>query len=350
MTAQQAAAAAYYAQRPSPNRHAKQRGPQHSFGARVVRTAIVAVLVAGVGSAARFGWDAYQDRSTDTSEFAETTQTFLPPLGSPLPTGDPLLPVGGYIDFRFAIDNSATGQATTGRVRESMTSTHHVYDLSFRDTATDPADEIVYDIRGERVVAQVRGSAEWFDVPDESVKEELEELVSFSNVVLTMHDLVPIEMHPFVSVLAETDEELQIVPLSPAPPPPPAIDTSDELVVVPATTIPVVTTFTASPGSSDVTRPPGPVPVRHYQLQIDAPAFAAAEPAAYSDWVRLDFISGTTDTFDIWIDDLGIVRQFEGPDQGWNFSYTLNDVAYGIPGFQTNVVIVTPQFRVLEEP
>jgi hypothetical protein len=348
MTPQQLASVWATQSAANPRSSTTKRGQQHSFGARVVRTMFVATLVAGVGAGSRFGWNAYQERSDEAAEpaVAPIKPSFLPAIGAPLSTAEPVLPVGGFVDATFRSSDPTVGQTTELHVRAGVRTDNVV----IKSTLQGPeAGSAQIDVRNGRVLVRPGEDPTWYEAPaDADVRSTVRDSTEWVEVIFTMHDFVPIESHPFVRVVSETDEQLPVIPLDPPSTPTAAAQQLPEDSPSTSEVLPP-TVLALPPGSSNVARPSGPVSVRHYRLEIDATGFAAAEPDAYSTWVQNDYIEGTSGVISVnlWVDGLGIVRQLERTDlSGESFTYTLYDVADGLPNFQTESIAVT---RVLGE-
>lgn len=330
---------------------------QRSLPARVVRTGFIALLVAGLGVGARFGYDYYENGRTDaeTSDAASATARFLPPVGGDLPTREMSAPSGQFVDMTMAFVSTqdAGGEATTAgdtasytnRIRYSLDGTR------FTENFEDAEGAYELDVRNGNVMIRPGGQNSWIDRSGtEEAAEVLDRTVPLHGLVPMFHDAVPAEAVPYVTVVSETVEQLAIVPLgSPieetAEPPASQDGDAPSLVEIqtgaplaePGNPLTVADALPAAPP-----RPAGPVPVRHYTLMLDEVGFAAAAPHVHALWangVGDDLVDGGQ--LDVWVDELGVIRQFRTQTAGGTFTFTLNDVADALPGFQNDSLIAS---------
>ncbi len=327
-------------QRATATRVKARQIPQHSIGARIVRTGFAALLVAGIGVGARFGYDYYEHgRPGQSAETGAESATggFLPPVGGGLPIAEPATVSGKYIDATIVATSADQTVTETSRLRYSLQSSNLTLDF------TGAAEGYLLDVRDGKVHVRPDGQGNWVDVTgDANFSAIPASFGRFIGFVPVFHDMVPVEAIPFVTVTSEAEEQLNVIPLD--PPVAPEVEEAADVAVagnvdpqlqdVVDRTAPVTT---AAPAA----RPSGPVSVRHYTLSIDESAFAAAEPLVHANW-SADGYPGDTN-IDIWVDDLGVVRQFRDVNEwGDTVTVTFSDVAADLPNFQTESIVSTP--------
>ena len=320
----QAAALAQSGAAPGPAR----RVPRFSLAQRIGRTMIAAVLVAGLGAGARFGWQAYQDRQ-DESSASESSASFLPPIGDPLPTGPVVVPAGGFTDASVEITDEAGVVTSTMRIQSSLVTQNSSVQGYLLDAETGSGVDYESQIRGDAVYFRETGAADWADISAEAAENGLiDEVRSLGTSVYTFDDVVPSEAIPFVTVSSESDEQLAVAPLATTS----ATTAGTEPGSVNETAADggVAGTSEAVPDGSS--RPSGPITVRHYRLAFDVEAFASAEPFAQAQW-WFEFFTDDS-TIDVWVDDAGVVRQLRMTVGAETIVVTLHDVVDALPGFQ----------------
>lgn len=329
---------------------AARRVGKRSTGQQIRRVVLAAILVGGLGAGARFGFDEYERRQAESdTAAAQEASTFLPAIGSGLPTAAAERPSGRYMHVVVDVENATDSVTTT--IRRDLSSGA----ITIDETGTDDGEPFAYmiDVRGDTIAARPDSSSPWVAVTDDPLfAESVAESRQIAAGAIVFGDIVPPEMVPYVRVLSETDEVLPVVPLDVA------VDTALEndddaddggristsgnsdgmLDDVIDNVVPDDPASTSTrPG---VVRPAGPTTVRHYEIQLDTDGFSEQFPFMYADaffGVRFE------ETIGLWVDDLGIVRQIElGGDSDASIVFTYHDIAPALPGFQDVGIVPVP--------
>ncbi|WP_162142072.1 hypothetical protein [Ilumatobacter coccineus] len=329
---------------------AARRVGKRSTGQQIRRVVLAAILVGGLGAGARFGFDEYERRQAESdTAAAQEASTFLPAIGSGLPTAAAERPSGRYMHVVVDVENATDSITTT--IRHDLSSGA----ITIDETGTDDGEPFAYmiDVRGDTIAARPDSSSPWVAVTDDPLfAESVAESRQIAAGAIVFGDIVPPEMVPYVRVLSETDEVLPVVPLDVV------VDTALEndddaddggristsgnsdgmLDDVIDNVVPDEPASTSTrPG---VVRPAGPTTVRHYEIQLDTDGFSEQFPFMYADaffGVRFE------ETIGLWVDDLGIVRQIElGGDSDASIVFTYHDIAPALPGFQDVGIVPVP--------
>lgn len=320
----------------APSTGATRKIPQRSIASRIVRTGFVAVLVAGIGAGARFGYDYYEHgRSGETAatDTAAGPTDFLPHIGAGLPTVEAAPVSGRYVDVSLAVADGVLPDAAP------TSTTRWQYSLVSQNLRLDYQGDVgayELDVRDDQFLVRVPERQGWVDASEEpTITAVADGLAPLRGLVPMFHDVVPLEAIPYASVTAETDEQLSLVALDP---PVEDIVPEPEAVVSDDPFAPIVEAPVPEPmvGLESAPRPTTSVPVRHYTLSLDEEAFAAAAPFVYAEWLSTGWwIDGD---LDLWVDEFGVVRKMVTDTDTNTVTITIHDVADEFPDFQTGVL------------
>lgn len=262
-----------------------------AFGA-VVRTIVVAALVAAAVFGGRAAWDWNEGRHDQ-------------PASEVFPAGEvSALPVQ-TITFVRDLDGSGQMSATV--------------DLTTGDYLVDVGDTSVAR-RGQLFFERSIAETDWVPTTEQGLASRSVALTRAEHAFLVMiTDALPVEAHPFVTIV---NDESVALPGSVIPGPE-AIDI-DEIESGPQ--LDEITTS----GNSDVilddvindiadpafdgdagSTPTGPqVLTRHLTITVDRAAFTAAQPRAAH---QFGFAGTTPVDVDVWVDSSGVVRKMSAP-------------------------------------
>ncbi len=321
-----------------------RRGP--SVATRIVRVALGAVLVAGIGLGARLGWDVYQERQDEADELAADEAATTPDTDLDLlmdDLDDLVRPTATKVDVSFEVPD----------LTYRIVYTAPDGDVSLR-TAIDESDgsTTYYEFEHDGTGRYFRPDtvSDWLDATSEPDWAGFEEAFDRRGQhVLLLRDVIPAPAIPHTMLLSRTPEQLDVrsvdgalfpatspaVAADAAPTPPTSIPP-----VAPLVTAPPVLELPAPTDPATTSAPPTPIPTvvpdvvgagstdaTHYRVSIDVPAFAMSSPTAYADWQRMLRIEGfdftvIDDGLDVWVDEFGLVRRLSNG----SLTMTLHDV------------------------
>ncbi len=274
-----------------------------SVGTRIARTVLFAVLAAGVGAGAHFGWQELQEEPVAGGESGVFGP---PPIGSPLPTEEIPHPEGRWLTVR-SVTETYEDAAMSGTL-----------DLATGDVV-GTAGDIEFRAQDDLFEARTDGAASFTPIEGEH-REGVEEGLEFfrDRSVLTLTELIPADAIRFITVLEERDETLAVTPIGPAAVEEPlhvSDDASDSLLGDAVDTV--------NRSAAEASPPPQSTAVRYYKLNLDTEGFAYAHPHVA---LSMQVEPGGDGDFEVWVDRHGIVRQYrlvEGTTPGPRTTVTL---------------------------
>lgn len=274
----------------APGQLTPHRG-RDAFGA-VVRTLVIAALVAAAVFGGRAAWDWNEDRHDQQASEA------LPAQDVPAP---PVQTVTFVRDLGAAGQMAATVDLANGD-----------YLVEVGDIAVARDDEVLYQ--------RPLGETAWIPTNEQELAARSSALARAENAFLVMiSDALPAESHPFLTIVDDESVELP----GPVIPGVEAIEIDeieagpelDEITTSGNSDVIVddVVNDIADPafGGEDGSPPTGPqVLTRHLTITVDRAAFTAAEPRA----AHLYGFDGTTPVdVEVWVDSAGIIRKMSAP-------------------------------------
>jgi len=225
----------------------------------IVRTLVVAALVAGAVFAGRYAWDWNEDRHSDAAA-AE------------------VLPAASVaaLDARFVAFRGGDGSPVTAHV-----------DLATGDYVVSVVDVNDLARRGDEYWMRSAADGEWVPASAELLDSAADARATIAEASLVMiSDVLPVETHPYVTV------------------------TADETVVLSGQTMEGPQVIEISELEARPTAVDPEVLVRHLTVTIDRLALRTDDP----NLARSSGLDGTSPlVIDIWVDRTGVVRKMSTP-------------------------------------
>lgn len=224
----------------------------------IVRTLVVAALVAGAVFAGRYAWDWNEDRHS------EAAAAVLPATSV------------AALDARFVVFRGGDGSPVTAHV-----------DLANGDYVVSVADANDLARRGDEYWMRSGTDGQWVPASAELLASAAETRAMIAEASLVMiSDVLPVETHPYITV------------------------TADETVVLSGQTMAGPQVIEISEPEAQPTAVEPEVLVRHLTVTIDRLALRTDDPAL----ARSSGLDGTSPlVIDIWVERTGVVRKMSTP-------------------------------------